>query len=555
MLTRKHLWIAVALMIVVSLLLWGDQPPAASAPGTGQYGGELVIGYEGDVLQLNGLLFSSGMHFVTYNQIYDALFWNDPSMTPQPLLAEGYSIEDNGRTYIVRLKRNVKWHDGRPLTARDVVFTIYAHLNPKVNSGQRSTLSMLAGFEELTDPRNPADPNKLAVKPVERVDDYTVRFRLKTPYAPFLTVLALPRMVIVPEHIMAKEADLNASVMNTRPIGSGPFKFKEWVKGERLVLEAFADYHGGKPFLDRLIFRPIPETAVRMAELESGGVQFVAYPPPDSWKRLIDNPRIGTLHGNDEISFRAFTVGHVFKPNFMSDVRVRKAFAHAISLNEIVRNLNKGYGLVATGPIGRSHWAYSPDVATYNYDPSRAKRLLAEAGFKPGRDGMLEKDGVPLKIDLVTSLATENYQEICELVQERLRQIGVMVEIPVLERGVYNERFLGGQFHLFLGSWTGSADPDANFYRRFHSKGSRNVGTYRNKRVDELLEAAQSVTDRGRRKQYYAEFQKIVTEEVADVFAWHPVRFYAFDARLKGLKFTPLGEAVTDDFRRAYWQR
>ena len=181
------------------------------------------------------------------------------------------------------------WHDGKPFTARDVAFTFYSVLDPKVTTPHRAYFDALVGFPELTAKENPKRPEELAVRPIEIVDDHTVRFRLRYPSGSFLAVLVNPRAGIIPEHLL-KGTDLNTADFNRKPVGTGPFKFVEWRRGERIVMEANERYHGGRPALNRLIFRIIPDAVVLLQELRSGGVDFIENPPLTEMTRLKQTP-------------------------------------------------------------------------------------------------------------------------------------------------------------------------------------------------------------------------------------------------------------------------
>ena len=217
--------------------------------------------------------------------MFDSLLELDASLNVKPLLAESWEVCKDGLTYTFKLKKGVTWHDGKPFTARDVAFTFYSVLDPKVTTPHRAYFDALVGFPELTAKENPKRPEDLAARPIEVVDDHTVRFHLRYPSGSFLAVLVNPRAGIVPEHLL-KGADLNTADFNRKPVGTGPFKFVEWRRGERIVMEANERYHGGRPALNRLIFRIIPDAVVLLQELRSGGVDFIENPPLTEMARL-----------------------------------------------------------------------------------------------------------------------------------------------------------------------------------------------------------------------------------------------------------------------------
>ena len=229
--------IAVSLLLSLALALGLGAPPDAAAAGK-----DFVIGFLGDATSLNPVIATDGQSYIAEWPIYDSLVELDEKLGVKPLLAESWEVSRDGLTYTFKLKKGVKWHDGKPFTAKDVAFTFYSVLDPKVTTPHRGYFDALVGFPELTNKDNPKKPEELAQRPIEVLDDHTIRFRLRYPYGAFLAVLVNPRAGIVPEHVL-KGQDLNTTEFNRKPIGTGPFKFVEWKRGERIVLEANPDYH------------------------------------------------------------------------------------------------------------------------------------------------------------------------------------------------------------------------------------------------------------------------------------------------------------------------
>ncbi len=278
-----------AMLLVLLVALIGLTPTASLAAGK-----DFVIGLSGDATSLNPVIATDGQSYIAEWPLFDSLVELDQGLNVKPLLAESWEVSRDGLTYTFKLKRGVKWHDGKPFTARDVAFTFYSVLDPKVTTPHRAYFDALVGFPELTAKENPKKPEELAVRPIEVVDDHTVRFRLRYPSGSFLAVLVNPRAGIVPEHIL-KGTDLNTAEFNRRPIGTGPFKLVEWRRGERLVMEANDQYHAGRPALDRLIIRIIPDSVVLLQELRSGGVDFIENPPLTEVARLKQTPNLKVL--------------------------------------------------------------------------------------------------------------------------------------------------------------------------------------------------------------------------------------------------------------------
>src|SRR6266568_1949344 len=312
---RHHGHRRVLVSLLVVLLGFAAPCPARAA------GKEMVIGFLGDATSLNPLVATDGQSYIAEWPMFDSLVELDQSLGVRPLLAASWEVSKDGLTYTFTLKKGVKWHDGKPFTARDVAFTFYSVLDPKVTTPHRAYFDALVGFPELTAKENPKKPEELAVRPIEVVDDHTVRFRLRYPSGSFLAVLVNPRAGIVPEHLL-KGADLNTAEFNRRPIGTGPFKLVEWRRGERLVMEANDQYHGGRPALDRLIFRIIPDSVVLLQDLRAGGVDFIENPPLTEVARLKQTPSLKVLVA-DNTSYTYFGWRQDLAP--FTDVRVRRA--------------------------------------------------------------------------------------------------------------------------------------------------------------------------------------------------------------------------------------
>ena len=337
-----------------------------------------MIGYLGDATSLNPVIATDGQSYIAEWPIFDSLVELDEKLGVKPLLAESWEVSRDGLTYTFKLKKGVKWHDGKPFTARDVAFTFYSVLDPKVTTPHRGYFDALVGFPELTNKDNPKKPEELAQKPIEVIDDHTIRFRLRYPYGAFLAVLVNPRAGIIPEHLL-KGVDLNTAEYNRKPIGTGPFKFVEWKRGERIVLEANPDYHAGRPALDRLIYRVIPDTVVLLQELRAGGVDFIERPPLTEVGRLKQTPGLKVLTA-DNTSYTYFGFRQDLAP--FDDLRVRRALYHAIDIPAIVREVLQGYG----GDLERAVPAGQLGVRPLG----QALRLRPEPGQGAPRRGRLE---------------------------------------------------------------------------------------------------------------------------------------------------------------------
>src|SRR2546425_6536914 len=268
---QGHRRVLVSLLVV--LLGFAAPCPARAA------GKEMVIGFLGDATSLNPLVATDGQSYIAEWPMFDSLLELDQNLNVRPLLAESWEVSRDGLTYTFKLRKGVRWHDGKPFTARDVAFTFYAVLDPKVTTPHRAYFDALVGFPELTNKDNPKRPEDLAQKPIDVLDDHTVRFRLRYPYGAFLAVLVNPRAGIIPEHLL-KGVDLNTAEFNRKPVGTGPFKFVEWRRGERLVMGANEQYHGGGAPPRPPVFPVIPPPPRPPHGARPGGARLFQDPPP-----------------------------------------------------------------------------------------------------------------------------------------------------------------------------------------------------------------------------------------------------------------------------------
>jgi peptide/nickel transport system substrate-binding protein len=535
--------LVVTVLVALSVL-------GAAAPGSAA-GRDLVLGLSGDATSLNPVIATDSMSYIVEWPLFDSLLELDASLNVRPLLAESWEVAKDGLSYTFRLKKGVKWHDGKPFTARDVAFTFYSVLDPKVTTPHRAYFDALVGFPELTAKDNPKRPEELAVRPIEVVDDHTVRFRLRYPSGSFLGVLVNPRAGIVPEHLL-KGVDLNTAEFNRKPVGTGPFKFVEWRRGERLVMEANEQYHGGRPALNRLIFRIIPDAVVLLQELRAGGVDFIENPPLTEVARLKQTAGLKVLVA-DNTSYTYVGWRQDLAP--FNDLRVRRALNHAVDVPSIVREVLQGYAAISTGQFPPASWAFDPGVKPYAYDPNRAKALLAEAGFKPGPDGVLVKDGKRFSFSIRHDQANQGVKDTAVIVQEYLKRVGVEATLEALDWPTFVKKLFASDFEGIVVGWTNHHDPDPFAYTIWHSsqwKG-RNFAHYKNPRVDELLEQARRTAVVAERKRAYAEFSRVLMEDAPYVFLYFQQQVYVTRQGYEGFVPIPTYAGLYQSLKAVRW--
>ena len=424
-----------------------------------------------------------------------------------PDVAESWETPDS-LTIIFHLRPNVKFQDGRPLTARDVKWTYDTLMDPKFSSAKK------AGYA--------------AVDRIEAPDDRTVIFRLKEPNGGIFSSLSLG---IVPQG-----ADTN--IFKNKPVGAGPYRVVEFRSDDRVVMEAFDGWHLGAPKIKRAVARIVPDATTRVLELRRGSINLaVNQVPVDSVGEFEKNPDFTVLRTPGATYwYLAFNL----RDPVMKNKQVRQAIAHGIDRERIVRDLVRGNGKVSDSIFPQGHWARAEGLQTFAYNPDTAKTLLDRAGYRdPDGDGPKSRFRLLFK----TSTDAEANQR-AQIIQQMLKQVGIEVQIQSNEFGTFYEDIQKGNFQMFSLSRGGIVDPD--FYQViFHSSSippaGQNRGYYINKRVDQLIQQGRATFDRAKRKQAYDEIQKIVAEDLPYISLYHQGNIAVMRKNVAGFEMYPSG--------------
>ncbi len=490
MIAEQQRW---TLVVTVTLLLGAfagcrPAPPSSEGPAT------LVLAQGGDPGALNPAVTTSGNTHPVTDQIFNGLVGLDERWNPVPELAESWAIEDEGRTYRFTLRDGVRWHDDRPFTSADVKFTFEQALL-KYHSRTRAALEGLLLGVETPDPR-------------------TAVFRLRRPYSPLLQRLDVVEASIIPRH-QYEGHDLLSGEPTRRPVGTGPFRFVSYDPGQSVVLERNPQYfRDGLPGVDRVVFRIFPNAATSVAALENGEVDYVGNVPGADADRLRQNPAIAVVAGTGGSGgsiCQDVLIPNVTRTPF-SDLRVRRAVAHALDRRFIVERVYFGQGTPATGPISHLlQWAYTADTRQYPHDPAAAGRLLDDAGWPRPRGG---------DRFAITFTHASNQQRLAQAMRQQLGAVGIRLDLQTLDFNAAVDRvFVKKEFDLGMASFCNGADPDIGVRRVYVSS---NIGPfpfsngagYRNPRIDELFDLASAVADRAARRRHYVEIQQTLAEDV-----------------------------------------
>jgi len=480
------------ILLGINIVFVGSRPP----PKVNQ----LVISSIGDASYLNPVLAQDSASSEINGFVFNGLIKYDRNLQNfVGELAESWKVKAGPEPEITFfLRKGVHWHDGKEFTAHDVKFTYDKIMDEKTNTVRRSSYEL--------------------VKKAEVLDPHAFRVTYRQPFSPGLETWGIG---IIPKHLLEKE-DINTTAFNRRPIGTGAFRFVEWVTDEKIVVEANAQYFEGRPLLDRIIYRIIPETSLSEMEILTQGIDYSGI-YPHQYRRISQIP---FLKAYSQPSLGYTYIGYNQKHAVFQDKKVRQALTHAINREEIVQYVLYGLGAVASGPFPNHLWYSNPNVKPLPYDPQKARQLLAEAGWRDTNgDGILDREGKPFRFTLITNSGNETRRDVGVLVQRQLRELGIDVTFELYEWSVFLSNFINVKhFDACILGWGLSVDPDA--YEIWHSsqieKGF-NFISYKNPEVDRLWEEGRKEYEIEKRKKIYWRIHELMAEDQPYTFLYVPL--------------------------------
>jgi peptide/nickel transport system substrate-binding protein len=388
----------------------------------------------------------------------------------------------------------------------------------------------------------------LMIKEFHKLDKYTFEVTYENPYAPALGSWG---QGMLPAHLLDGK-DITKSPLKRHPIGTGPYKFKEWTAGEKIVLDANSNYFDGKPYIARRLTRIIPDPATMFLELKAGKIDYMGL-DPIQYQRQTNTKRFKQdFRKYKYLSFGYTYLGYNLKDWRFKDKMVRQALTTAIDRKGIIKGVLLGLGEIIDAPYKPDTYWYNHNVKTYPYDPEKAKQMLAEAGWKDtDGDGILEKDGKPFEFTILTNQGNKSREKAATIIQQNLKRVGIKVDIRVIEWAAFLKNFINKRkFDAVLLGWSIGIDPDQKDIWLSTKIGEHELNfiSYNNPRVDELLgEKAVKTYDRAERKKYYDEFQAIIAEDQPYTFLYAPYSLPIISARIKGIKPAPIGIGYSFD--------
>ncbi|MGQ4274657.1 ABC transporter substrate-binding protein [Terrihabitans sp. B22-R8] len=519
---RRDMLLSSAAFSVAALFAKGNGALAQEAVPV--RGGTLIAAIEPQPSVLTTVFNNQYANAVLSVNLYDGLVRYDDDLRPQPSLAESWEVAPDGLSITFKLRPGVRWHDGVDFTSEDVKFSA---LEAWKKTHTRGRLTFVA----LTD--------------VETPDKLTAIFRLSAPSLVILNALNSAESQIIPKHIY-EGSQIQTNPANVKPIGTGPFRFKEWKKGQYIELERNPDYwDAGKPYLDRVIFKVIPDTASRAAALETGELLYAPYDavPLGDVARLKEDPSLGFESRGYDYHSQFYLLDSNLRHPILSKPQVRKAIAHAIDKHALIDTVWYGLGKPSTGPIPSSvKTYYTPDVERYDFDPKRAESLLDEAGYPRGAGG--SRFAINLDFTSVGDVTANS----AEYIRQSLKRIGIDVTLNNLDDPSYLKKvYKDYDFDLNLLQISPLADPQMGLFRLYWTKAQApgvpyvNASGYSSPRTDAIIEAIRIEANPEKRVALFHDLQRVAMDDLPLLPLFEMQHFTFFNKKVRGLNTAPDG--------------
>lgn len=504
--------------------------------------GRIVVGVTQEPTVFNPLMPHIEVDDSVAFSVFDALFRINPEGVIVPNLATEVPSEANGGisadglTWRIRLRDDVRWHDGAPFTAEDVKFTLELIVNPDFRASRTAGHSL--------------------VRDIEIVSPTEITWRMEQPFAPYLSFLT--ETFIVPKHILGAEANPNEAAFNLAPVGTGAFRWGQRQAGDHVELVANPGYHGEGPYIEQLVFKYIPDLTVMYTQFRSGDIDIVgrAFISPDNYAEASQ------LQGRNVQLVPAGSVESIYlnmgKPQFQ-DKAVREALYYAIDRQAIVDILYYGVPRVTETYMPPQSWYYKGDLPQQEFDPARARAILDTAGWLPGPDGVRAKDGVRLSFANATTTGAHLREQAQQFIQQTLAEIGVEMTIENHPAAVmWGEFWQQSQFDTAMVGITYLIASDPDVTNRFHTgaivaqggRGSNNA-QYSNPEVDALLEQGTRTFDPEARREIYHRVQEIIREDLPFLPLFSSNLVYGRKSGIEG--FVPNTNTRSEAWHAAGW--
>lgn len=478
------------------------------------------LGAEPDTL--NQLLATDAYASRINDFLFDTLLRrNNETLAFEPKMAERWELSEDQKTFTFYLRPHLRWHDGRPVTVEDIIYTFERIMDPTVNAPH-----LRVYYQEIDR--------------VEKVRPGVLRFIMKRPY--FLALSFCGGVPILPKHLYEGQ-DFNRHPLNRAPIGNGPYRFVRWETGKSIELERNPDYWGEKPKIRKIKFDIIAEDTVALQVLKKGGLDLAGL-RPIQWVRQTGSEKFARHFEK----YPFYTPGYSFigwnlRRPYFSDRRVRRALTHLVNRKDIIEKLSFGLGKVVTGPFYVDGPDYDPTIQPLAYDPTRAAELLREAGWEDRNgDGIREKDGRDFSFEFLIPSGRRFHEQLATIIKEDFRKAGIVVEIQRLEWALFTQKLNDHTFDAVTLGWSFGYEQDP--YQVWHGsqaeRGSNFVG-FANREADQLIEAGRITFNNEERQRLYHQLHQIIHEEQPYTFLFASPSLIALDRRFKNVTVYPAG--------------
>jgi peptide/nickel transport system substrate-binding protein/oligopeptide transport system substrate-binding protein len=499
---------------------------APQLPGA-QFGGTFRRMLGANPVTLDPALVTDSYGVTVVNQIFNGLVQFDANLKPIPALAEFWEASRDGRTWTFTLRQGVKFHNGREVTAQDVVYSFTRLLDATKPLPVADLFQYIQGAREFRAGKAPS------VQGLQAPDRYTFRMALEEPLAPLLTVLGLTNTAVVPQ----EEVEKPGRDFGHAPVGTGPFKFVRWQPGEEIVLAANDQYYEGRPFLDAVVFKIILGSKLEktFAEFLKGNLEETII-PSGKLEEVRVNPHYRQYRHFHKPTLSLLYLGFNTQMQPFNDRRVRQAFNYAVNKKVIVREIARMGHVPAVGALPPWLPGYDPNLQGYDYNPAKARELLAAAGYPNGT-------GLPV-VQIWSNQQTDGTKAELEAYQRYLAAIGVRVEIHFApDWRTFRVQLEQGILPMFRLRWLADIpDPDNVLVPLLHSASATNRTFYHNPRVDQLLEQARKETDEARRITHYHEVERIVMHDVPWITQHYSILEFLYQPYVQGVEVSLLGK-------------
>ena len=518
------------LFLIIAVLFFIDITFASVKQA--DHGDTFVTAGISDARTLIPILASDSVSSTIVSMIYSGLLKYDKDLNLIGDLAHKWEVLDKGKRIIFYLRDDVKWHDGKSFSAKDVKFTYQRIIDPDIPTPYKSNFNN--------------------VKEFKIIDDYTIEIIYDEAFAPALSNWTMP--------IMSKSFLENKNLMqpefSRKAIGSGPFKFKRWISDERIDLLANKDYYLDGPYIDRYIYKIISDPATIFLELQVEDIDLAPLSPLQ-YTKLATTKHFKNKFDKYEYPGSIYVyMGYNLNRDIFKDKRVRQALNYAVDKQEIIDGILLGKGKVSTGPFSPKSWAYNNEVKPIIYDKQKALNLFKKAGWADSdSDGFLDKDGKIFEFTIITNHGNDKRINTAQIIQQRLKDIGIKVHIRVYEWGLFISEFITKHdFDALILGWNTPEEPDC--YDIWHSsktkQGEFNFISYKNPVIDDLLLKGRREFDQNKRKQIYNKIQKILYEDQPYMFLYVPDALVAVNKRFEDVTVAAAG--IMHNFTEWYVQ-